>query len=102
MELSLLQKVLRTIASIAQVPVIILLIVFIGFSLFCIGWITVEGIKERLHLNYHLSRLLDTMRSGSKSITECVENSGLLVRQKAALLELTRHPDFNKDMLLSL
>ena len=102
MQMSLLQKVLRTIAAAAQIPVIILLILFVDFSLFCIGWIVAEGLNERRFVNYHLGRLIDKMRSDKRHIPQCIEDSGLLLRQKDALLELTRHPEFNKEMLLAL
>ena len=82
-----------------EVPVLIILIIFIAFSLFCIGWIIEEAVKERRHMRYSLPRLMDEMKSGKKPLAECIEQSGLLRRQKDALLELTRHPDFDRKML---
>lgn len=102
MELSIFQEILRTIASAMQIPVIIILIIFIAFSLFCIGWIIVEAVKERRQMNYSLPRLMDEMKSGKKPLAECIEKSGLLRRQKDALLELTRHPDFDREVRESL
>ncbi len=102
MELSPLQTILRTIAAAARVPVIVILIVFVAFSLFCIGWIIVEGIRERRHLNYELAKLLDEMRDRGTELRACINASGLLERQKNALTELTWHPKFNKEMLLAL
>lgn len=103
MELTPLQTILRTIASYAQTPVIVILIAFVAFALFCVGWILVEGFRERIHLNYHLEKLLDEMRGSQKGdLEKCIQTSGLLCRQKAALTELTRHENFNREMLGSL
>ena len=88
MELSVLQTVLRTIASAARIPVIVILIGFIAFSLFSIGWLIVEAFRERLHLKYHLPKLLDAMKEDSENLSDVIIGSGLLVRQKQALLEL--------------
>lgn len=102
MELDIFQKVLRAVASGMRMPVIIILIVCIAFSVFCIGWIIVEAMTERRHMNYSLPQLLDTLKSNQQDLESCIRGSGLLMRQKAALLELTRHPDFNREMLESL
>lgn len=83
-------------------PVIIILIIFIAFSVFCIGWILVEHIKERRHMKYSLPELLDKLKANKDNLPECIRKSGLLIRQKNALLELTRHPEFSADMLMSL
>ena len=80
----------------------IILIAFVAFSLFSIGWIIVEGIRERRHLNYELSKLLDEMRKRDTELRGCINDSGLLQRQKEALTELTWHPKFSREMLLAL
>ena len=102
MELSVFQEVLRGVASAIKTPVIIILIIFIAFSVFCIGWIIVEALGERRHMNYSVPRLLDMMKSGKAPLSVCIEKSGLLKRQKNALLELTKHPDFDQEMLSGL
>ena len=102
MEFNILQKILRTIAAAMRIPVMIILILFIAFSAFCIGWIIAEYFRERRHMDYSLPALLDKLKSGSESLTQTIESSGLLIRQKSALLELTKHPDFSEDMLNSL
>ena len=102
MELSIFQDVLRAVSTALQTPVIIVLIIFIAFAVFCIGWIIVEAMNERRHMQYSLPRLLDEMKKNNDNLAECIEKSGLLERQKQALLELTKHPDFNREMLDSL
>ena len=99
MEQSIFHQVLRAVASAMEIPVIILLILFIAFAVFCIGWIIAEFIVERRHIKYSLPKLLDELKSGEKGIVPCIEESGLLQRQKQALLELTKHPDFDEETL---
>lgn len=102
MELSIFQEILRAVASAMKIPVIIILIIFIAFSVFCIGWIIVEQISERRHMKYSLPKLLDEMKQDPSHIRELIDQSGLLKRQKQALIELTEHPDFDQTMLESL
>lgn len=102
MELTLLQQILRTISTTMRYPVIVILIIFIAFALFCIGWIVVELITERRHMRYSIAIVLDDLKANSERLEQCVLTSGLLARQKEALVELTRHPSFDEEMLGSL
>lgn len=102
MELNVFQTVLHAVSTAMRNPVIIILIIFIAFAVFCIGWIVVEAIKERRHMKYSLPTLLDELKANKDNLPECINGSGLLKRQKSALLELTRHPDFSEEMLTSL
>ena len=49
-----------------------------------------------------LPALLDELRAAENGAAEIIEKSGLLRRQKDALLELTRHPEFDAAMRESL
>ena len=102
MEMSVFQSILRTVASVMETPVIIILIVFIAFSVFCIGWLLAEMITERAHMKYSLPALLDRLKADPERIREHIRRSGLLQRQKQALLELTKHPEFSREMTESL
>ncbi len=102
MELNLFQKILRTVAEVMRIPVIIILILFIAFSVFCIGWIIVEFFVERRHMYYSLADLMDSLKENKDDLAGCIRKSGLLRRQKVALIELTKHPDFSEEMLTSL
>lgn len=99
---SVFHKILRAIASAMELPVVIGLILFIGFTLFSIGWWVVEYFRERRHMQVSLPALLDELRSEGNAVAETVEKSGLLRRQKDALLELTKHPEFDAAMRESL
>ena len=102
MSLSVFQTVLRVIAEALKTPVIIILIVLIAFSVFSIGWIIVEAVTERKGMNVSMPSLLDRMKKGEESLETCIKGSGLLMRQKTLLLELLKHPDFSKEMILDL
>ena len=91
------QKILRAVANAFRIPVIIILIAMIAFAAFCIGWVIVEALRERRHMNVKLPELLDQMKSGEQSLAECINESGLLWRQKKLLLEILVHPDFDED-----
>ena len=99
---SVFHKILRSIASAMELPVVIGLILFIAFTLFSIGWWAVEYFRERRHMRITLPALLDELRAAENGVAEIIEKSGLLRRQKDALLELTRHPEFDAAMRESL
>lgn len=99
---SVFHKILRAIASAMELPVVIGLILFIAFTLFSIGWWAVEYFRERRHMRITLPALLDELRAAENGAAETIEKSGLLRRQKDALLELTRHPEFDAAMRESL
>ena len=92
---SVFHDILRAIASAMEVPVVIGLILFIAFTLFSIGWWAVEYFRERRHMQVSLPTLLNQLRAAEGGVAETIEKSGLLRRQKDALLELTKHPDFD-------
>ena len=92
-----LQTILREFSEIMRIPVIIILIAMILFSMFCIGWIIVEAVKERRHLKEEMPHLLDQMKTGNVPLEQCILASGLQVRQKDILIELLKHPSFTKE-----
>lgn len=100
--MAILGKVLHSMTSVLQIPVVIILILFIAAILVAIGWIISEHLNEHKHMKVHLPMLLDEIRAGERPIEEIIEGSGLLKTQKEALLEVTRHKEFNELMLESL
>ena len=94
---SIFQKILRAVSNALHIPIIIILIIMIAFALFAIGWVIVEAIRERRHMETNLPRLLDEMKSGDKPLDECIKESGLLFRQKKILLSIMAHPSFDND-----
>ncbi|MDD3400811.1 MAG: MotA/TolQ/ExbB proton channel family protein [Eubacteriales bacterium] len=95
---SFLTDAMHAISSAMKYPVIIILMLLFAAALVCVGWLIAEYFTERKHLNAKLPQLIDDIRGSDDAIEECIERSGLLRRQKAALFELTMHPDLTPDM----
>lgn len=100
--MTILGKVLHSMTSVLQIPVVIILILFIAAILVAIGWIISEYMNEHKHMQVQLPKLLDEIRAGEQPIEEIIETSGLLKTQKEALIEITKHSEFNDLMLESL
>lgn len=100
--MTILGKVLHSMTSVLQIPVVIILILFIAAILVAIGWIISEYMNEHKHMQVQLPKLLDEIRAGEQPIEEIIGTSGLLKTQKKALMEITKHSDFNDLMLESL
>lgn len=100
--MTILGKVLHSMTSVLQIPVVIILILFIAAILVAIGWIISEYMNEHKHMQVQLPKLLDEIRAGEQPIEEIIETSGLLKTQKEALIEITKHSDFNDLMMESL
>ena len=94
---SVFQLALREVSNTLHIPIIVILIAMIVFSVFCIGWIIAEAVRERRHLNVRLPQLLDQMKQGDVPMKECIKRSGLLQRQKDLLLEIMAHPAFDEE-----
>ena len=89
--------VLRAASSALEVPVVIVLILFLLAAAVLTGWGIAEFFTERRHLKVALPQLLEDLRTADDRAA-VIEASGLLRRQKDALLELLNHPDFNGEM----
>jgi biopolymer transport protein ExbB/TolQ len=89
--------VLRAVSSALEVPVVIVLILFLLAAAVLTGWVIAEFFTERRHLKVALPQLLEDLRTADDRAA-VIEASGLLRRQKDALLELLNHPDFNGEM----
>ena len=89
--------VLRAVSSALEVPVVIVLILFLLAAAVPTGWVIAEFFTERRHLKVALPQLLEDLRTADDRAA-VIEASGLLRRQKDALLELLNHPDFNGEM----
>jgi biopolymer transport protein ExbB/TolQ len=93
---------LRAIAAPLEAPVVIVLILCAGGAVLLLGWMIGEYFLERRHLKVSLPRLLDELRDDAVPAGECIARSGLLHRQKEALLELTAHPGLSEQARESL
>ena len=89
--------ILRAVASAMHYPVIILLILFLLAALALLGWLLAEYFTERRHMRTSLPALLEAMQH-TEDLNASIEESGLLRRQKDALIELAAHPDFSPEL----
>ena len=90
--------VLRVYAAALQKPVIVVLVILVLGTVALLGWLVAEIFSERRHLKAKLPELLDQLHHENVLVAPCIEQSGLLRRQKDILLEITRHPDFSDSM----
>ena len=103
MKTTILDQMMRAVSEAARIPVIITLLLFLGFSLFSLGIVVSEAWNERRQIHYHLSRLLEALQdSDAAELPKVIRLSGLLGRHKRILLELVSHPSFDRQMLESL
>ena len=85
--------ILRAVSGALEVPVVVLLVLFLLAAVALVGWLIAEYCTERRHLKVALPALMEQLRTADDR-EAVIEQSGLLRRQKDALLELLRHPDF--------
>lgn len=93
-----LSDALRAVASTLQTPVICVLLVLLAATVIMLGTLIAEMFTERRKLKAKLPKLVDALKGGKSPIPETIGKSGLLGRQKRALLELTQHKELNSVM----
>lgn len=89
---------LRAVSSALQQPVIFILMVLICCTVLLAGSLVAEFFTERMRLKVKMPQLVDDLKDPKKSTEQCIKESGLLKRQKAALIELTKHPELTNSM----
>ena len=92
--------ILRAVAGSMETPVVVILILLMAAAVFMLGWLIAEALGERRKLTKALPELLDQLRScaGAVEMAAVIQGAGLLRRQKEALVELTKHPEFTPVM----
>ena len=95
-----LSEILHTIAQALMIPCLIILLVLMAGAVWQIGDIVVEFIAERRKHKCDVPQLLrDVHTAGADGLADLIEDSGLLRRQKKALLELAESRGLPKDTL---
>ena len=85
------KDMLRAIASGLQIPTIIILLLLIALTVVLLGSLVVEYFTERKQLQQSIPELIDAMQGkDTRDLAAIIENSGLLQRQKDAVLEIGR------------
>ena len=98
-----LSDVLHAVSQALLAPDIILLLAFIAYALFCIGSIIAERFSERRHFKVAMPQFLaDLMAAQEDEIPGVIERSGLLNRQKTALLTVYDYRVLPGDALVAL
>ena len=92
--------ILRAVAGSMEKPVVVILILLMAAAVFMLGWLIAEALGERRKLTKALPALLDQLRAcpSASEMAAVIQDAGLLRRQKEALIELTKHPDFTPVM----
>ena len=96
--------IMRSAVAACQTPVIVLLLASLALVAVCLGTVVAEVIAERRHFKVFLPQLLEDLKAASTSneVAQIIRDSGLLMRQKQYLIELTAHPDVTPEMRESL
>lgn len=81
-----LSDALRALASALQTPVVVILLALIAVTIVMFGTLIAELFTERLHMKAKLPELLNALQKREKPLEEILSGSGLLKRQKKALL----------------
>lgn len=81
-----LSSALRAIVSALQTPVIIVLLVLIAVTVVMVGTLIAELFTERRHMRAKLPELLCALQKKEATLEDVISGSGLLKRQKRALL----------------
>lgn len=95
--------ILRIVSDALLGPDIIMLLLFIVYAVFCIGSILVEIVAEHRNFKVHMPEFLAALAdSDQDGMAEVIEKSGLLNRQKIALLTVYDYRTLPGDMLVAL
>ena len=97
-----LSRILRSICASLEKPVIVILLIILACTLVLLGTLIAEIITERRHLRVWVPKLIDEIKKQDVPPALCIKRSGLLKRQKIALIEVTGHKDVTDAMRESL
>ena len=93
------ESTLRAVAEAMRIPVLVILIALMAVSLLLLlGWLIYEAIAERRKLKAELCGLIEKLRAGEETPKRSIGASGLLIRQKRALITVLAHPEFDPTM----
>jgi biopolymer transport protein ExbB/TolQ len=91
-------SLMHEIISHSQLAVVILMLFALAFIIVLLGSLLGEYFTEHRKFRVFLPSLVDDLKSSPEGPREVIKRSGLLLRQKQCLIELTRHPDITDAM----
>ena len=97
-----LTDLLRSLSSAMRNPVIAILIILLAAAIIMAGTLIAELFTERLHMKAKLPVILNSLKKKERPIEDIIAGSGLLRRQKAALLEIASQKELSPLMRESL
>ena len=100
---SAIKEMLRAVASGLQVPTIVILLILVALTVVLLGSLVGEYFTERKQLSGSIPELIDALQGkDGRELAAVIENSGLLQRQKAAVLELVQRENLPLDTRIAL
>lgn len=96
MKLENMSHLLRSICGVLRIPIIFVLLIMIAATIVLFGTLVAEFFTEHRHLKISMPEMMDQIEEGDLEIKECIEQSGLLKRQKKVLTELTKHKEMSE------
>lgn len=98
-----LQEIMRNVASALMVPVMVVLVCLILFSVYSIGSLLMELVLERRHFKANMPRDIKAIKEASyDELPNVIEETGLLRKQKTALQVLVANMGLPEDDLFAL
>ena len=100
---SYLSDILHVVSQTLLIPTILLLLGFIAYALFCIGSVVSEYFTERKNFQVKMPKFLAALMAAKQDeIPDVIRSSGLLKRQKTALLTVYDYRTLPGDALVAL
>ena len=100
---SAVKDMLRAVSAGLQIPTIIILLCLVALTVVLLGSLVVEYFTERKQLSGSIPELIDALQGkDARGLAAVIENSGLLQRQKAAVLELVQRENLPLDTRIAL
>lgn len=98
-----LKDIMHLVAQSLMVPAMIVLVLLLVFTIFCIGSIIAEIFTERRHFKQNTPRDVNAVHDAPYAgIVDVIEGTGLLKSQKEALVMVARNMGLPDDDLFSL
>lgn len=93
--------ILRSIVKFLDMPIRIVLILFIIITIIFVGTLIGE-IIQRTYINIKTTKIIDLIKKGDIPVEEIIAQSKMLTKHKKLLLEITKHKNLSNSMRESL